>query len=271
MSSIRNAILLYISLIFAALLMIFPIVYTFLISFMSGAEVLQGNLFPNEWTLENYKIAFSKVPLLRYLWNSFFVSFVVMIVQLLVSSLAAFAFVFLSFRGRSILFYIFIATMMVPWEATIIPNFLTIQRLGWIDSYLGLTVPFFAMAFGTFLLRQHFKTIPKELFEASQVAGISHFRFFLNVVLPVSKTNLVTLGIYTFLTTWNMYFWPLLITNTEEMRTVQIGLKQMQSQELSTEWGVVMAATVVIILPTLMLLFLGQKQLQKGLMQGVIK
>jgi sn-glycerol 3-phosphate transport system permease protein len=161
--------------------------------------------------------------------------------------------------------------MMIPWEATMVPNFLTAQKLGWINNYLGLTIPFFALAFGTFLLRQQFKTIPNELYEASQVAGISRFRFFWNVVLPVSKTSLVTLGVYSFLTTWNMYLWPLLVTNTEDVRTVQIGLKQMQTQEISTDWGVVMAAVVVVILPTLLLLFLGQKRLQKGLTQGAIK
>lgn len=238
---------------------------------MSGAEVLEGKIWPSSFSLENYRDAFEKVPLLHYLINSFAVSIFVMAGQLLVSSLAAFAFVFIKFKGRDAIFFLFISTMMIPWEATMVPNFLTAQKLGWINNYLGLTIPFFALAFGTFLLRQQFKTIPNELYEASQVAGISRFRFFWNVVLPVSKTSLVTLGVYSFLTTWNMYLWPLLVTNTEDVRTVQIGLKQMQTQEISTDWGVVMAAVVVVILPTLLLLFLGQKRLQKGLTQGAIK
>lgn len=238
---------------------------------MSGAEVLEGKSWPSSFSFENYRDAFEKVPLLHYLINSFAVSIFVMAGQLLVSSLAAFAFVFIKFKGRDAIFFLFISTMMIPWEATMVPNFLTAQKLGWINNYLGLTIPFFALAFGTFLLRQQFKTIPGELYEASQVAGISRFRFFWNVVLPVSKTSLVTLGVYSFLTTWNMYLWPLLVTNTEDVRTVQIGLKQMQTQEISTDWGVVMAAVVVVIIPTLLLLFLGQKRLQKGLTQGAIK
>ncbi|MGB3570328.1 MAG: carbohydrate ABC transporter permease, partial [Priestia megaterium] len=238
---------------------------------MSGAEVLEGKIWPSSFSFENYRDAFEKVPLLHYLINSFAVSIFVMAGQLLVSSLAAFAFVFIKFKGRDTIFFLFISTMMIPWEATMVPNFLTAQKLGWINNYLGLTIPFFALAFGTFLLRQQFKTIPNELYEASQVAGISRFRFFWNVVLPVSKTSLVTLGVYSFLTTWNMYLWPLLVTNTEDVRTVQIGLKQMQTQEISTDWGVVMAAVVVVIIPTLLLLFLGQKRLQKGLTQGAIK
>ncbi|KPB05586.1 carbohydrate ABC transporter permease [Bacillus sp. CHD6a] len=262
---------LYTILILSASFMMFPIFYAFMISFMQGGEVLRGNLIPDTFTLANYQKAFDKMPLFQYLLNSFYVSTVVMIGQLFVSSLAAYAFVFISFKGREIIFFLFISTMMIPWEATMVPNFLTIQKLGWLNTYSGLTIPFFALAFGTFLLRQQYKTIPKELYEASQIAGISRFRFFWNIVLPVSKSSLITLGIYSFLSTWNMYLWPLLVTNNERVRTVQIGLKQLQSQEISTEWGVVMAAVVVVILPTLILLFLGQKQLQKGLTQGALK
>lgn len=251
--------------------MMFPIFFAFMISFMQGGEVLQGKIIPARFTLENYLSAFDRVPLVRYLWNSFYVSVVVMVFQLLVSSLAAFAFVFIPFKGRDMIFFLFISTMMIPWEATMVPNFLTIQKLGWLNTYAGLTVPFFALAFGTFLLRQQFKIIPKELFEASQIAGISRFKFFWKVVIPISRTSLITLGIYSFLTTWNMYLWPLLVTNNESARTVQIGLKQMQTQEIATDWGVVMAAVIVVILPTLLLLFLGQKHLQKGLTQGAIK
>lgn len=261
----------YALLLIAAAIMFFPIIYAFLISFMQGGEVLQGNLWPEEFTLANYINAFEKVPLLTYLFNSLIVSFLIMLGQVIFSSLAAFAFVFIPFKGRNVLFFIFISTMMIPWEATMVPNFQTVQMLGWLNSYTGLTVPFFAMAFGTFLLRQQFKTIPKELYEASQVAGISNFRFFRSVVMPVSKTSLVTLGMYCFLTAWNMYLWPLLVTNDEQVRTVQIGLKQMQSQEISTEWGVVMAGVVMVILPTLLLLFLGQKRLQEGLTKGALK
>ncbi len=127
------------------------------------------------------------------------------------------------------------------------------------------------MAFGTFLLRQTFKQIPIELKEASQIAGMGDFKFYLTVVLPVARTSLVTLGIYGFLTSWNMYLWPLLATTNDSVRTVQIGLKQLQSQETLNQWGVVMAGAVIVILPTLILLFLGQKKLQRGLAEGALK
>ncbi|TQR20430.1 carbohydrate ABC transporter permease [Psychrobacillus vulpis] len=263
--------IIYILLIVTSLLMFFPIIYAFMISFMTGGEILQGKFLPSNLSLDNYVKVFDRLPLFNYLINSFVVSIGVMIGQLIVCSLAAYAFVFIPFKGRDFVFFLFISTMMIPWEATMIPNFFTIQKLDWINTYQGMTLPFFALAFGTFLLRQHFKTIPKELHEAAQVAGLNRFTFFFRIVLPVSKTSLVTLGAYGFLTTWNMYLWPLLVTTNKSVRTVQIGLKQLQSQEVSTEWGVVMAGVIVVIIPTLLLLFLGQKQLQKGLTQGALK
>jgi sn-glycerol 3-phosphate transport system permease protein len=269
--SVLKKILVYLLLVVSALIVFFPVLYAFMISFMTGGEILQGRFFPESIHFDNYIKVFDRLPLLKYLINSFVVSFGVMLGQLVVCSLAAYAFVFIQFKGRDLIFFIFISTMMIPWEATMIPNFFTIQKLDWMNTYQGLTVPFFALAFGTFLLRQHFKTIPKELHEASQVAGLSRFAFYWRVVLPVSKTSLVTLGAYGFLTTWNMYLWPLLVTSNDQVRTVQIGLKQLQSQEMATDWGVVMAGVIVVIIPTLILLFIGQKQLQKGLSQGALK
>jgi sn-glycerol 3-phosphate transport system permease protein len=264
-------ILMYVLLIVSAFLVFFPVLYAFMISFMTGSEILQGKFLPHSFTWENYFKVFERLPLMKYLINSFVVSFGVMMGQLVVCSMAAYAFVFIPFKGRDFIFFLFISTMMIPWEATMIPNFFTIQKLDWINTYQGLSLPFFALAFGTFLLRQHFKTIPKELHEAAQVAGLSRFAFFWRVILPVSKTSLVTLGAYGFLTTWNMYLWPLLVTTNDSVRTVQIGLKQLQTQEMATEWGVVMAGVIIVIIPTLLLLFLGQKQLQKGLTQGALK
>lgn len=269
--SLLSKIWIYFLLLVTSAFVFFPVLYAFMISFMTGPEIIQGKFLPESINFENYTKVFSRLPLMNYLLNSFIVSASVMLGQLAVCSMAAYAFVFLKFKGRDFIFFLFISTMMIPWEATMIPNVFTIRKLDWFNTYQGLTLPFFALAFGTFLLRQHFLTIPKELHEASQIAGLSRFAFFLRVVLPVSKTSLVTLGAYGFLTTWNMYLWPLLITTNQSVRTVQIGLKQLQSQEIATEWGVVMAGVIVVIIPTLLLLFLGQKQLQKGLSQGALK
>ncbi|MEK5444353.1 carbohydrate ABC transporter permease [Fredinandcohnia sp. FSL W7-1320] len=270
MMSLGRKVTFYILLIVSALLIAGPAIMAIVMSFMTNQDILTASM-PTELTADNYVVAFERFPLFKYLFNSFVVSIVIMLGQLALSSLAAYAFVFLEFKGRDLLFYLFIATMMVPFEASIIPNFHIIRDLGWLDNYAGLTIPFFATTFGTFLLRQNFKQIPKELREASQIAGIGDFKFFLTVVLPVSRTSLVTLGVYGFLTSWNMYLWPLLATTNDTVRTVQIGLKQLQTQEQLNDWGVIMAGAVIVIIPTLILLFLGQKKLQTGLTEGAVK
>lgn len=268
--SISQKIILYILLVISGIVVFAPTIMAFVMSFMSNQDIMTGKL-PETLTFDNYVKAFEQFPLLQYLFNSFLVAIVIMIGQLLLCSLAAYAFVFLEFKGRDLLFYLFIATMMVPFEASIIPNFHIIRDLGWIDTYQGLSVPFFAMAFGTFLLRQHFKQIPKELKEASEIAGMGDFKFYLTVVIPVAKTSLITLGVYGFLTSWNMYLWPLLSTTNDSVRTIQIGLKQLQTQEQLNDWGVIMAGAIIVVIPTLILLFLGQKKLQKGLTEGALK
>ena len=267
---ISKKIIFYVLLAVSGIIVFAPTLMAFMMSFMSNKDIMTGSL-PTSLSFDNYLKAFGQFPLLKYLFNSFFISILIMLGQLLLSSLAAYAFVFLEFKGRDLLFYLFIATMMVPFEASIIPNFHIIRDLGWIDTYQGLSVPFFAMAFGTFLLRQNFKQIPRELREASQIAGMGDFKFYLTVVLPVAKTSLITLGVYGFLTSWNMYLWPLLSTTNDSVRTVQIGLKQLQTQEQLNDWGVIMAGAIIVVIPTLILLFLGQKKLQKGLTEGALK
>lgn len=255
----------------SALLLFFPILYALSASFMEPHEIYAGKLLPSSISFDAYKEVFESIPLMHYLMVSFWMSFIVMVGQLIVSSLSAFAFVFIPFKGRDLIFYLFLATMLIPWEATIIPNFLTILNLGWVNTYQGLTVPFFALPFGIFLLRQHFLTIPKELWESAQMDGCSRFRFYWKFALPLSKSSLSALGIYGFLTTWNMYLWPLLVTDSDKVRPVQIGLKMLIANESSSSWNLVMAAVISILLPTLLLLFIGLKWIREGLTAGAIK
>lgn len=255
----------------SALLLFFPILYALSASFMEPHEIYAGKLLPSSISFDAYKEVFESIPLMHYLIVSFWMSFIVMVGQLIVSSLSAFAFVFIPFKGRDLIFYLFLATMLIPWEATIIPNFLTILNLGWVNTYQGLTVPFFALPFGIFLLRQHFLTIPKELWESAQMDGCSRFRFYWKFALPLSKSSLSALGIYGFLTTWNMYLWPLLVTDSDKVRPVQIGLKMLIANESSSSWNMVMAAVISILLPTLLLLFIGLKWIREGLTAGAIK
>ncbi|MEP7003252.1 MAG: carbohydrate ABC transporter permease [Chloroflexota bacterium] len=262
----------YIVLVIAALVVAFPLLLALSYSFMGERDIatFPPPVIPTNPTLANYMTVLDTIPIGRYLLNSFIVSTAVVIGQLITASLAAYAFSFLVFRGRSLLFFLFLTTLMIPWEATIIPNYLTIRQLGWLDTYQGLAVPFMATAFGTFLLRQGFMQIPRELWDAARIDGASSFRFLRTMVIPLSRPALATVAIYGFLSTYNQYFWPLLITNQTLMRTTQVGVAQLRFEE-SARWGVIMAGVIMVAVPTLALLVAGQRQLIRGLTAGAVK
>ncbi|MNW42120.1 L-arabinose transport system permease protein AraQ [compost metagenome] len=262
----------YLMMCLLSLFIIYPLLYTFLAVFMTPEETNQfpPAIFPSSLYLGSLEAVIDLIPVGRFIYNSFLISTVVMIGQLITASLAAYAFAFISFRGKAFWFAIFLSTMMIPWEVTMIPNFLLIKSWNWLDSYPGLIFPFLASAFGVFLLRQFFLQLPRELFEAARIDGCGHIRYFANIALPLSKPGLATLAVYVFLNTWNMYLWPLLITNTAEMRTVQIGISMLQFEEL-TSWNVVLSGVALVLLPSLLLIVLGLKQLVRGLTAGAVK
>ena len=256
----------------ASLLLLFPVLYALLVSLQNAAEsVAYPPVFiPSQLHWQSYVKAMETAPVFRFIFNSFVVSAVVTVGQLVTASLAAYAFSFLTFPGRNAIFYIFLSTMMIPWEVTIIPNYFTIRELNWLDTYQGLAVPFLATAFGTFLLRQAFMTLPRELYDAARIDGCGHFRFFLTMVLPLSRPALGTLAVYAFLMTYNQYLWPLLVTNKDTMRTVQIGLAMLQWDQAAA-WNSIMAGVILVSLPAALLLIAGQKQLVRGLTAGALK
>ncbi len=262
----------YLVLTVVALVVAFPLLLALSYSLMPERDIVQfpPPVLPAHPTLANYETVLNTIPIGRYLLNSLLVSTAVVIGQLVTASLAAYAFSFLSFRGRSLLFFLFLSTLMIPWEATIIPNYLTVRQLGWIDTYQGLAVPFMATAFGTFLLRQAFLQVPRELWDAARIDGASTFRFLISTVIPLSRPALGTVAIYGFLSTYNQYFWPLLITNQTLMRTTQVGIAQLRFEE-TLRWGLVMAGVIMVAVPTLALLVLGQRQLIRGLTAGAVK
>ncbi len=255
-----------------SLLVAFPLLLALAYSFMSESEIatFPPTVVPSRPTFDNYASVLATIPIGRYLVNSFVVSTAVVAGQLVTASLAAYAFSFLTFRGRTALFFLFLSTLMIPWEATIIPNYITIRTIGWLDTYQGLAVPFMATAFGTFLLRQAFLQIPRELWDSARIDGASSFRFFRSMVLPLARPALGTVAIYGFLSTYNQYFWPLLITNQTLMRTTQVGIAQLRFEE-TLRWGLVMAGVIMVAVPTLVLLVLGQRQLIRGLTAGAVK
>jgi ABC-type glycerol-3-phosphate transport system permease component len=263
---------LYLLLTIVAVVVIFPLWSAFTISMLSDTEVASypPRLAPSTLQLTNFVRALEQAPLLRYLFNSVFQSLLVMVGQLVTASLAAYAFAFIDFKGRNILFLVFLSTLMIPWEATIIPNYLLVRSIGWTDTFMGLTVPFMATAFGTFLLRQFFLTIPRELQDAATIDGAGSLRFLTTIVLPLARPALGTLAVYSFLQTYNQYLWPLLITNDQQMRTVQIGIALLQDEERFM-FNTVMAGVVLVLLPTFALFIVGNRQLIRGLTAGAVK
>lgn len=249
-----------------------PLLYTLSISVMPPNEIYQNVLIPSSVNWHNYVKALTNpaYSFLTFIRNSFIVSTTVMIGQMITCSLAAFAFVFLDFKGKKVLFILVLATMMVPGEATIIANFLTISRWGWRDSFQALIVPYLTSAMGIFLLRQNYLTFAKELHEAARIDGCSNPRFLSSIVVPLSRPALGALGAYVFLHTWNQFMWPLLVTDSANYRTVQVGISMLYDIDAES-LGLMMAGVIIVIVPSLSIFIFMQKQLINGLMAGAVK
>ncbi len=262
----------YVLLAASAVVILFPLYMTVVDSLQPISKLLTfpPDFWPDAPRWSNYRAAMTDIPMPRYLLNSLIVAAIITVGQVATSALAAYAFSFMRFPFRSALFFLFLSTMMVPWEVAVIPNFQTIQRLDWLDTYQALTIPFMATAFGTFLLRQHFMTLPHELKDAADIDGYGDLRFLLFVVVPLSRAALATLAVFSFLQAWNQYLWPLLVTNDPNMRTVQIGIATLQSEEVQRT-NVVLAGTIIALLPMLFLVIAFQRFLVRGLTAGAVK
>ena len=208
--------------------------------------------------------------LLRWIINSFVVAITITFGVLVTSTLAGFALSGAGFGGQTVFLFICLGTLLIPFEATIVPNYLFITGLGWKDTYQGLIVPFLASGFGIFLVRQYFLTIPRELYEAAILDGCSRLRYLWAILIPLSRPALATLAVYSFLGSWNQYYWPLLVTDSPQWRTTQVGITIFRSSE-NQVFNAQMAANVVVMLPTLLILVIGQRQLVRGLTSGALK
>lgn len=264
-------IVMYILLIVSSFIIFFPILYALSISFMSISDINEAALLPSDPSLDGYIEANDRIPIVRFLGNSLFIALTTMVGQVVLCSLAAFAIVFIPFKGRNVLFILLLGTLLIPFESTIVPNHVTILNFGWLDTFRAIIAPTLVTPFGVFLLRQHFMTLPKELWESAQLDGCSYFKYYLRFAMPLSKTILGALSIFAFITAWNSYLWPLLMTSSDEVRPIQIGLKTLVSSQSSTNWHIVMAGSMIALIPTLIILFLGLKWIRKGLIAGSVK
>ncbi|GHV37995.1 ABC transporter permease [Spirochaetia bacterium] len=255
------------------LLIVSPVVFGTLMSFMSPGEfvAIPPHLVPLEPIITNYINVSHSFPIFRFVFNSFLVCAIVVVGQIITCSFAAYGFSFYNFKGRGILFLVVLSTMMIPGDVTIIANFLTIMKLRINDTYLGLVLPYMTSAMGIFLVRQFFLTIPKELHEAAIIDGCRDLRFLLTIVIPISKPAMASLGIYTFIGVYNQFFWPLLVTNSDWMRTVQVGIFFLVNAENGLDLGIIMAGFVITLMPAIIAFIIGQKQLVKGMTAGAIK
>ncbi|MBE6970552.1 MAG: carbohydrate ABC transporter permease [Ruminococcaceae bacterium] len=268
-----KAVLAFIFKVGLGLVILFPVFVMASWSLRPDAELVQygATLFPKTWTLEYYKWAFENLNLIRYIMNSFIQFFIIFAGHVILSSLAAYAFVFFKFKGAALIFTMILVAQVIPGEVTVIANYITIQKLGLIDTFAGLTLPSLVSGMSIFMLRQYFLTIPKELKEASELDGCGDVRFLLKILLPISVPTYASLAIYDFIGVYNSWFWPLLVTNSDDMRTVQIGLAQAMGGQVYDEYGRVLAAATVAVIPTIVVFVIGQEYLIRGMVSGSVK
>jgi multiple sugar transport system permease protein len=253
-----------------ALLTVFPLLWMALGSFKTAEEVNSPDLVPSTVTFENYLYVFAEVPFARYLLNSFFVSAAVTLIALWFHSMAAYALARLRFPGREKIFLAIFATMLVSAPVTIIPTFVIVRTLGMVDNYAGLIVPAIFNAFGIFLLRQFYVSLPRELEEAGLVDGASYWRIYRSIVLPLSRPILAALSVFFFLANWNSFVWPLTVTSDPNLRVVQVGIQSFQ-QQYAADWNYILAASTVAALPTLAIFFFFQKQIVASIKTSGLK
>ncbi len=255
-----------------AFITVAPFLWMVLTSFKELGDILTypPSWIPRVFVWDNYTNAFQAAPFGRYYFNSIFVAVAVTLGQLITCSMAAYAFARLKFRGRDVLFYIFLGTMMIPGQVTMIPGFMVLHWFGWIDTYAALIVPGLASAFGTFLMRQFFMTIPRDLEDAAAIDGCGRFGILWRIILPLARPALATLAVFTFMGVFNDFLWALIVVSSEDMRTVQLGLAIFRDR-YQTDWGQLMAASVASTVPILTVFFFAQKYFIKGITLSGIK
>jgi len=262
-----GSVLWYLVLLAVSLTVILPFFWMIATSFKTPPEVFS---YPPSWIPQalqfgNYVDAWHSAPFARYFTNSAVVALAVTAGQLVSCCLAAFAFARMNFKGKGFMFALFLSTTMISTQVTLVPSYLIVQKLDWIDTYQGLIVPFIANAFGVFMIRQSFMTIPRDLEDAARIDGFGRLLFLATIIIPLSKPILAAQGLFAFMGNWNSYLWPLIVTNREEMRTLQIGLRYFVSQETGTPWGIYMAAAVMVTIPVIVIYFLVQKSFVEGM------
>ncbi len=275
-ASVPRRIGLYAALVVAALVMIVPFYWTLSTSFKLPGDVFSGDLIPNPFTLENYQDVFRRLPFATYFVNSVIVSATIVGLNVVFGTAAAYAFAKLRFPGRDLLFFVFLLTLMVPFQVNLIPLYRimvelhkVIPAIG-VDTYFGLIAPSAISVFGIFLMRQFLRSIPDEILESARMDGASEWRILRSIVFPLAAPGMATLAIFTFIGAWNDFLWPLIVTNSDEMRTLPVGLALLARRN-TVVWGQTMAGTVVAVAPMVVIFLVLQRRFIEGLTAGSVK
>ncbi|MBU4227936.1 carbohydrate ABC transporter permease [bacterium] len=266
---VSEAILIIVSLVF-----ILPLILALTMSIQPPHVVFSfpPKILPRGLHLQNYVTAFQRVPFFRLFLNSAIVAVMITAGKLITGALAGYAYANFNFFGKSFSFAFLFATLFLPAEIImIVPLFSLMVKFGWVNTYWALTIPFMASATNTFLLRQHFMMIPKELEDSARIDGAGPMAYFIKILLPLSKAMLGGVSIINFIYAWNLYLWPLIITMEDKMKTVQVGVKMLIDSEAASDWGVIMAGTVSAVVPTLIVFFVLQSIFVKSLTRSGIK
>ncbi len=266
----------YLVLILVALTMVIPFIWMVTTSLKAPntAFAYPPQILPTEIDFRNYEMLFTLVPFGKYFLNTVIITALTVLGQIIITSLAAYGFARLNFMGRDTLFLIYLATMMVPYQVTLIPLFLIVFNLGWINTYQGLIIPAISSVFGIFLLRQAFQGVPRDYQEAARIDGASEFTIYRKIFLPLNGPALATLAVFAFMGTWTDLLWPLLIARSPEMRTLELGLAYFNSSTSAfrqTNWPLMMAASVVVMLPVLIVYIFAQRYFVRGISLSGVK
>jgi ABC-type glycerol-3-phosphate transport system permease component len=266
----------YIVLILVTLTMVIPFIWmvTTSVKHPNATFAYPPQILPSEIDLSNYEMLFTLVPFGRYFFNTLVVTLLTVLGQLIITSLAAYGFARLNFIGRDTLFTLYLGTMMVPYQVTLIPLFLIVFGMGWVNTYQGLIVPAISSVFGIFLLRQSFLGVPRDYQEAARIDGASEFTIYRRIFLPLNGPALATLAVFAFMGSWTDLLWPLLISRTPEMRTLELGLAYFNSSTSAfrqTNWPLVMAASVLVMLPVLIVYIFAQRYFVRGIALSGVK
>jgi ABC-type glycerol-3-phosphate transport system permease component len=259
--------------ILAALAIGFPFYYMISTSLKTVSEVYSVPMvvFPAKLQWENFVEVWNMLPFGRFTMNSLIYTVGITLGEFCMGLTAGYAFARLRFPKKDVIFFAVLLTLMIPGEITLIPNFILLHKLGWVNTYQGLIVPQLSSAFTTFMLKEHFQSLPDELFDAAKIDGAGYFRQMVQVALPMSKPIVTTLLLLAFVAHWNAYLWPLVVTNSRNMRTLPIGVQEIRAMLEFPEWQLIMAGATLVVLPLVVLFLIGQRQFIEGAVQGALK